>query len=588
MSKESSQEALARWKALEYIQQEYQEFIVFLHDAMALMGFSASEIQEDIADFIANGPHYLMVQAQRGQAKTTIVACFAVWCLIHDPKFRVLVVSAGGSTASEISTLIIRIILNMPVLECMRPDATNGDKTSVEHFDVHYTLKGIDKSPSVASIGITGNLQGKRADLLVADDVESQKNGMTAAMRAMITERMNDFASICETGRIVFLGTPQSRDSVYNNLTSRGFTVRIYPGRFPTPAQRQIYGTNLAPWITRKIEENPSLMSGGGLLGDQGQPVDPRLGEDILQKKERFQGVSFFQLQHMLNTALLDANRYPLKPESLIAMHVSGNRFPLVVQRNPAVVKDYSVHGHSFKMGQLIPPTDPAEYAPLQAKVLYVDPAGGGKNADETGYAVVGFLNGNVFLLEVGGVPGGYEESKLVELAEVAKKHSVNEAIIEKNMGYGAFTAVFTPILRRIYADCGISDDLVTGQKERRIASTLEPVMGRGSLIVDERIVAQDEATTDRHGPEKRLTYSFFYQLSRLTLSAGCLSHDDRLDAVEGAVRKFVAQMAQDQEKKVEALKRSEWNKWAADPLRHNRYSTGIPTRGSVIQKYMR
>ena len=33
--------------------------------------------------------------------------------------------------------------------------------------------------------------------------------------------------------------------------------------------------------------------------------------------------------------------------------------------------------------------------------------------------AVVGFLNGNVFLLDVGGIPGGYEEIHLERLAAV-------------------------------------------------------------------------------------------------------------------------------------------------------------------------
>lgn len=86
--------------------------------------------------------------------------------MIHNPKFRILIVLAGGSQASDISTLIIRIIMNMDELECLRPDLRNGDRSSVEHFDVHYTLKGVDKSPSVKCLGITANLQGNRADLI--------------------------------------------------------------------------------------------------------------------------------------------------------------------------------------------------------------------------------------------------------------------------------------------------------------------------------------------------------------------------------------------------------------------------------------
>lgn len=104
------------------------------------------------------------------QAKTTIAACFAVWCLIHNPKYRILVVSAAETLSSEISTLIVRIIMTHPDLECLRPDTSAGDRSSVQAFDVHHTLKGVDKSPSVACIGITSTLPGKRADLILADD----------------------------------------------------------------------------------------------------------------------------------------------------------------------------------------------------------------------------------------------------------------------------------------------------------------------------------------------------------------------------------------------------------------------------------
>ena len=170
MARESSSEALVRWQKLHLLQDFYSEFLPFLHDVMALLGFSVSEIQEDIAKFIAYGPHYLMVKAQRGQAKTSIAAAYAVWCIIHNPKFRILIVSAGGSQASDISTLIIRIIMHMDELECLRPDTRNGDRSSVEHFDVHYTFDPVRKSPTIKCLGITANLQGNRADLILADD----------------------------------------------------------------------------------------------------------------------------------------------------------------------------------------------------------------------------------------------------------------------------------------------------------------------------------------------------------------------------------------------------------------------------------
>lgn len=585
--RESSQAAELRWRKLRLVQDHYSDFLLFLADVMELLGFSTTEIQKDIARWLVHGPHYLMVQAQRGQAKTTISAAFAVWSLIHDPAHRVLIVSAGGKQASEISTLIIRIILTMPELECMRPDTNNGDRSSVEHFDVHYTLKGVDKSPSVACVGIGSNLQGKRADLLIADDVESTKNGTTALQRAQLLHLTLDFTSICSSGRIIWLGTPQSSESIYNSLPGRGVAIRIWPGRYPTPEQVSNYGDHLAPLLLRQLAANPALAFGGGLLGDQGQPVDPvLLNEQKLQAKELDQGTSYFQLQHMLNTRLVDALRFPLKPEQLIVMDV-GDRMPLSVVRgfSASTLREFHVHGAGFRLQT--PHDLSKETAAFQGIVAYIDPAGGGMNADETAYAVTAFLNGAVYLLEVGGVPGGYSVDTLKTLADRLARLKPNTVIIEKNMGFGAFREVFLPVLQKAHP-CAVTDDYVTGQKETRIIATLEPVINSGRLIVAERAIEQDREDCARYAPKDRASYSFLHQMQKLTKDRNSLVHDDRIDAVEGAVRYWQKLLAQDQNRAVEMQRKREHEEMVKDPLLHNRYKHPGRTGRSLLTKYRR
>jgi len=589
-ARETSDAAKARWERLEMVQQHYSSFIPFLEDVMDELGFSTTEIQKDIGGYIAYGPQYLMVQAQRSQAKTTIAAAFAVWYLLHSPSGRVLIVSAGGDQATDIATLIVRIIMNMDVLECMRPDKAAGDRTSVEGFDIHHSLKGIDKSASVDCIGIDANLQGRRADLLIPDDIESSKNSATPTQRAKLLHLTKDFTSINQSGRIIWLGTPQTMESIYNSLPARGVVTRIWPGRYPTAKQREHYGANLAPLIASRLAANPALAVGGGLLGDQGQPVDPvLLDEETLQKKERDQGTAYFQLQHMLNTAMMDALKYPLKPERLTVIE-AGEHFPLTLVRGmtAANLKDYSAHEHAFKLS--LPHDISREVGKLQSVVAYIDPAGGGQNADETAYAIGGFLNGNVYLLAVGGIPGGYDPDKLGTLADRIAPferlgHGPMVVKIEKNMGFGAFRAVFTPILRAKCPSVGIEDDLVSGQKEARIIKTLEPVMGRGSLIVTEAAVRHDLETSNLYAPALRLTYSFFYQLSKISLTRNALVHDDRLDAVEGLVRHFTESLALDQQQKLAALAAKAHAEAISDPLGYNRYSVVKPKAASMLKR---
>lgn len=570
--KETSEQALARWQLLQTLQEAYPDFVPFLRDMMTELGFGTTEIQAEIGWFLQFGPAYLMVQAQRGQAKTTITAIFAVWCLMHNPKWRVLIISAGSTQATEISVLIVKLILSVDILECLRPDKTNGDRTSVEAFDLHYSLKGVDKSPSVASVGITSNLQGKRADLLIADDVESLKNSQTAVMRSQLLNITRDFSSICSDGRIIYLGTPQSIESIYNTLPASGFVVRVWPGRVPNAEQIRHYGASLAPSIARRAKAHPETMTGWGMDGKQGAATDTYLNDAILLKKEVAQGQAFFQLQHMLLTALTDAMRFPLKTENLVAMRLDGRNLPLTVVRSMSEqnMKSWSVDGRTFMTSTAM--AVETLMGTAQARVMYVDPAGGGINGDETAWSITDLLNSNLFLQDVDGIPGGHDKDKLEALAAVAIRWQPTVIKIEKNMGFGLFREVLQPVLKQAFDKAGlpmpsIVDDLVVGQKETRIIGSIEPVLGRGSLIINEAILARESESVSRYDVKTRITYSFLFQLATLTRDKNSLKHDDRVDAVDGGVRHFSAALAVDQTKAIEALKQRELAAFIKNPL---------------------
>lgn len=589
IGREPTELAAQRWEQLCMVQEHYAEFPGFAADMMAELGFGLTDIQTDIAEYMAKGPKSLMVQAQRSQAKTTIAACFAVFSLIHSPAHRVLIISAGATQANEISTLIVRLILNVDVLACMRPDKQAGDRTSVEAFDVHHSLKGLDKSPSVACVGITSNLQGKRADLLIADDVESAKNGATATQRQQLLHLTKDFASICTDGRIIWLGTPQTMESIYNTLPARGVAVRVWPGRYPTPARAAHYEDVLAPILAQRMLADPSLQTGGGACLDQGKPIDPViLGEAKLTSKELDQGTPYFQLQHMLNTAMTDALRYPLKTAMLTSILPQADRFPLAPVRGMTRehLSDYASTGYAFKLASA--QSLGTDFGALQSKWAYIDPAAGGVNGDETAYAIGGFLNGNVYLLSAGGIPGGYDLPKLQELARVLAAHQVHGATIEKNMGYGAFKEIFTPVLRQYHAHCQVDDDLVTGQKETRIINTLAPIFGRGALYISESVVEEDDRRCSIYNANLRQTYSLFFQINKLSADRNALIHDDRLDALEGLCRHFQLALAQDQAKAIAARRRAEHEAMVRNPLGYNLNPTGPGSRSGTMLRHRR
>lgn len=576
--REAVEQALLRWGDLEALQEHYADFADFLHDVQEeVYHWDTTPIQYDIGAFLQSGGANIMIQAQRGQAKTTITAVYAVWQLIQDPTSRVLVISAGGKKASEISKGIYLIIHAMECLTCLRPDRNAGDRTSTEAFDIHYTLRGDSMNPSVACLGITSNMQGYRADLLIADDIESTKNALTQTQRENLLHLTKDFTSICSEGRIVYLGTPQTSDSIYNTLPARGYTVRIWPGRYPTVEEEIDYNGFLAPWLVQHMTLDPTLRIGGGIMGEVGKNVDSRLSEDMLQKKEIDQGPAYFKLQHMLCTKLSDSERYPLKTKDMIFMPLSLYDAPGKITWQPRPdLRIHPVAGSSMNEEMYYASSSSDERFKYAGKMMYVDTAGGGKNGDETVAAVTYFLHGMVFVMDIVGIPGGFEADKFDTLSALAYKHQVNLIHVEKNFGNGAFAHTWRPLLDRYYTESSnghqtagarIEDVWESGQKELRIIDILEPILARHSLIVNSDLIQRDVSTVQRYAVTKRASYMFFHQLSKITRDKNALLHDDRLDAVAGAVRYWVERLNQDSQKMMNKAQTNSMMEFFANPF---------------------
>lgn len=580
---EVQQEALKRWNDLKVLQTHYSDFKDFLYDAMTeLMGFNCTDIQLDIGDYLQEDRRYCMIQAQRSQAKSTIVAIYAVWCLIHDPKKRILIISAGSDVAMEIANWVIQIIMNWDIVKCLRPDSQHGDRASAKAFDVHWQLKGVEKSPSVACIGVTANMQGRRADLLIPDDIESSKNGLTETQRQHLIHLSRDFTSICQSGRIVYLGTPQTNDSIYNTLPGRGYDIRIWPGRYPTEEEEEHYGQHLAPLIRERMEADPSLRTGFGVTGTAGAATDPvLLSEQLLLDKELDQGPAYFQLQHMLNTKLSDKSRFPLNTRNLIIMDLNPDVAPSDIQWMPdkkRLIKFPGLDGYEFYS----PWSYSEDRYDYEQSYVYVDTAGGGSNGDETVATALKFLHGYLFVMEQLALPGGYDPEVFDALTEFVWKHKANEIGCEQNHGYGAFAKMWAPILLKYYRAKGksgapkIDDDWVSQQKEVRIAETLDPIMARHRLVVNRTVFEEDVNSVQKYPIDKRMIYTLANQMNKLTLERGALIHDDRLDSLASAVRRYVDRMAVDEKlresQKVTSENMKMMAEWSKKPFNTNQH----------------
>jgi len=509
-------------------------FYVFMHLGLK----SPTDCQYDIAEYLQGGPKRSVIEAFRGVGKTTITGAYAAWRIWNNPILKILIVSGGGRHAKNIATFIRSLFTILPVLQHLEPGSQDVD--NAEYFSVSGIPKAVQ--PTVECLGITSQLQGKRSNLLIADDVETLLNCYTVHQREKLWEMVKEFDSILNsdedtgfTNRVVYLGTPQTEETLYATLSAdRGYECRIWPARVPVDPSK--YRGNLAEFAMSK--------------GKPGTPVDPqRFNEEELIERELSYGRSGFARQFMLDPEMGDAERFPLKLSDLIVNSVHVGRAPSYIawcnDDRYALANTLSpgINGDRFYRPMKIA-DDWVEYS---GSVMAIDPAGKGK--DEVGYAVVKHLHGMLYVSACGGLKGGYEDDNMRVLAMIAKLHQVNEVICEPNFGGGMFTASLRKFMGDIY-QCTVSDaPVAVGQKEKRIINCLEPVMNQHRLIIDEEIVKDDMKSEDRN-------CRLFYQMTRLSFDRGCLRHDDRLDALAMGVAYWTDTMAQDQRKQHDELKR--------------------------------
>ncbi|MGQ0595860.1 phage terminase large subunit [Aquabacterium sp.] len=513
-------------------------------------------LQYDIAKYLQRGPKRRMVQAFRGVGKSWLTAGYVLWRLYKNPNERVLVVSASKDRADAFSVFVKRLIAEMPLLQHLQPDPSKGHRDSIVAFDVGPSEAA--QAPSVRSVGINGQLTGGRATLIIADDVEVPKNSLTQTMRDKLAESVKEFdAVLVPEGEIIYLGTPQTEMSLYNALPERGYDIRVWPARYLPAAQHHKYKGRLAPIVANAVLNDPKL---GDIGVGRGAPTEPSRFTDIdLLEREASYGRSGFALQFMLDTSLSDADRYPLRLSDLIVMDLDPDVAPVkIVWASGRDQLDEELESIGFPGDRWVKPMWTSVgvdgYTRYQGGLLFIDPSGRGK--DETGWAVVYCLNGVLFLMDCGGFIDGYSQTTLQALADLAKKWKVNYVDAEDNFGDGMFKQLLKPYLARTWP-CTINEDMrrVTTQKERRIIDTLEPVMNQHRLVVNKALVRKDMTNYNEHPGDEWQKYQLFYQMTRITKEKGALRHDDRLDALCGAVAYWTEAMNRDQDKAVEEHK---------------------------------
>lgn len=484
----------------------------------------------------------LCLQSARGIGKSVIAESLSPWIGLLNPEMACIVASADDTRAINFNKQVRNYVKNNDLLEHLQP--AKGDTDSANSFN--FGCRRPQDSPSFKSVGLySKKMTGSRGDTIIFDDVEVPNNVMTEKAREQLSERVKEAAAVLKTKRIggvqriIYLGTPQTEDTVYRKLPERGYTLRVFPSRIPTEEQYKNMKDTLCPRTRKYYLENTASRIGFGQYGDRGEAIDSRMNEEELIEREMEYGRIGYDQQFMLDPSGSDREKYPLKLTDLIVTDLDKERTYSNwhwSSQDKFIINDLQNIGFTGDHYRTAICDEKTMYE-YNSTIMVIDPSGKGK--DETAYVVMKELHGYLYLVDIGAFQDGMESDTLEAMVKIAKSYKVDTIVLEENFGGGMYEKLLTPYLKKEKDfQCGILQVWHSKQKELRIIETLEPVVRQHRLVVSKDVIRKDFNSLPDWVDEQdaKRNYMLFYQYTRITKDRGSLKHDDRLDALAMAV----------------------------------------------------
>ena len=527
------------------VRKDFRLFLIIIWRHLGLP--DPTPLQLSLAQYLQAGPDRCILMAFRGAAKSWIAAAFVLWLLWCDPSRKVLVTSASLKRAVDFTTFCLRLLREVPILKHMAPGSK--DRQSSTSLDIRGVQP--DQAPSLSAKGVNGQITGSRADIIVADDVETSENSLTSVMRDKISEAVKEFDSVLKPGgRVIYLGTPHDEECLYTKLTDRGYSTRIWPALFPDAEMQGKYGEKLAPYILDCVRKDALRV---------GHTTEPSRFTDIdLGKRRLSLGDSEFTLQYLLDTSLSDRDKYPLKLKELMVLPLDSARGPQVTTWGMGEAKKHLPtmgFGGDYLHAPAFVSSDTAPYTRIVAASDI-----SGRGTDETCMIVMAELNGFLYALAIYASQEGYAPETLKAMASMCVSYGVHQFYYEGNFGDGMFGNLFALALKEAWdranenrkPEARGGTEMVEvkssnqASKEKRILSVLEPITQQHRLVLAESLIEADYKLLGKYGEEFRHKYSLMWQYTHVTRERNSLANDDRLETLAMACAPFADAMGID------------------------------------------
>lgn len=170
------------------------------------------QMSQWLQDRWSSGDRELVMLAFRNSGKSTLVGLFCAWLLLQNADLRILVIAGDYPLARKMVRNVRRLIDSHPLTHDLL--TTRPDQWAADQFTIPRRLELRD--PSMLAKGISANITGLRADVIIFDDVEVPNTSDTPEKREALRERLKEAEYILSPdGTKLYIGTPHTYYSIY-------------------------------------------------------------------------------------------------------------------------------------------------------------------------------------------------------------------------------------------------------------------------------------------------------------------------------------------------------------------------------------
>ncbi|EIK2775074.1 phage terminase large subunit [Salmonella enterica] len=453
-------------------------FVTFFLMWAQRMGWEVPQCHWRAVHWLEHRGDLAVLRCFRGFGKSTILGVYNAWRFYRDNQYRILHQSESDLTARKTSRDTQNVLRNHPLTKGILPDGTG----TIDQWWVNGAKDM--RNASMFAKGILSNVTGARANECQNDDVEVPGNIQTPEAREKLRYRLSEQTHILiPGGRKLFIGTPHTHDSLYDELEELGadcLTIPLFRQEYRIEEKKATathYRLPFVPeYVFTSIHKGARLLRPGFdyTLTDDGIEFAEAPGTVVdcyagCEWPERFDSKELETRRKDCRTVNEWDSQYQLHSKPV------GD-----VRLDPERIREYTIHPEVRQAnGECVMYLGNVR---IVGAVAYWDVATGKPKADASAFSLVltderGHLYWHVCRELTGDLATFDGDSRIaggqvIQLKELVIKYQIPRVLVEVN-GPGSFAG---KLLRQALkgTGCGVTEIFNTVNKQKRILDAFE------------------------------------------------------------------------------------------------------------------